>query len=452
MTFRDRFAGRLRASFFLKILVVFVGGGTAIGLYLVASFWFFDWQQGRLSVRQTSMNYAELILGELSDPPDTIAARRVATRLGVGMRISGPGIDWTSEPDFPSFIDTDLPPAADEGVNRAGLSRELGFGADLSRGEYRYLFALQAGRTAFGTESTTEEIADALFMVLLLACVYFATRYLLRPVRVLSEGVEQLRRGDLNVEMQTRRTDELGQLMVSFNEMARAVRERIRARDQLLADVSHEIRSPLTRMRVALEMMPDGSAKSSVIEDIEETEAMISELLETERLDSPHGGLTRAPADLAELVKESVDLRADEAPGIELEGGDVPVLAEVDAERIQVVLGNLLTNALRHSDPSGPPVRVGLETSAEDIVICVHDRGVGIEEEDLLRVFEPFYRVDRSRSKDTGGYGIGLSLVKRIVEAHGGAITLDSRVGEGTSVRISLPASGNGHRRDHPRW
>jgi HAMP domain-containing protein len=252
MTSRNRLAGRLRASFFLKILLVFVGGGTALGMYLAASFWFFDWQQGRLSVRRTALNYAELVLGELADPPDTAAVREIATRLGVGIRIAGPGVDWTSEPGFPAFADVELPAAAAEGLNRAGLSRELGFGADLSRGEYRYLFALQAGRTAFGTESTTEEIADALFMIVLLACVYFATRHLLRPVRVLSEGVERLRRGDLNVEMQTRRTDELGQLMISFNEMARAVRERIKARDQLLVDVSHEIRSPLTRMRVAL--------------------------------------------------------------------------------------------------------------------------------------------------------------------------------------------------------
>ena len=446
MTPEPRLAGRLRASFFLKILLVFVGGFTAIGLYLMASFWLFDWQQGRLAVRTTAMNYAHLVLGELSDPPDTTAARAVAMRLGVGMRIEGPGVDWTSEPDFPSFDDADVPASVDGSPNRAGLSRALGFGADLYRGEYRYLFSLQAGSTAFGTESTTEEIADALFMIVLLACVYVATRYLLRPVRELSEGVERLRRGDLNVEMKTRRTDELGQLMTSFNEMAGAVRERIRARDQLLVDVSHEIRSPLTRMRVALAMMPDGAAKASVIEDVEETEAMISELLETERLDSPHGGLSTARTDLTEIVRGCVDERGREEPGVQLEGGDTPRSAVVDAERIRVVMGNLLTNALRHSDPEGPPVRVVVRGADEDILIAVHDCGVGIGEEDLPRVFEPFYRVDRSRSKDTGGYGIGLSLVKRIVEAHGGTITVTSRLGEGTSVSVSLPAAGNGGR------
>ena len=151
------------------------------------------------------MSYAQLILGELGDPPDTAVARDVSSRLGVGMRITGPDFDWASNPDFPSFSNVDLPEEA-EGRGRAGFSRELGFGAEVVRGDYRYLLALQGGSTAFGTESVTEELADALFMIVLLMCVYLATRHLLRPVRVLNEGVERLRRGDLDIEMQTRST------------------------------------------------------------------------------------------------------------------------------------------------------------------------------------------------------------------------------------------------------
>ena len=452
MTARPRFARRLHASFFLKILLVFVGGFTAIAVYSIASYWLFDWQQNRQTVRRTAMTYAELILRDLDDPPDTLAAHELATRLGIGMRIAGPGIDWATDPGFPDFEDVDLPPTLEGRPGRAGLSRGIGFGADLTRGEYRYLLSLQAGPLGFGSESVTEEVADALFMVLLLACIYFATRYLLRPVRDLSEGVERLRQGDLNVEMKTRRTDELGRLMVSFSEMAGAVRERLRARDQLLVDVSHEIRSPLTRMRVALEMMPDGSAKQSVIEDIEETEAMISVLLETERLDSPHGGLALDATDLTELVNAVVKERADQPPGVQLSPDSDAVVARVDPDRVRVVVGNLVSNALRHSDDSAPPVRVSVESSGEEAVITVKDCGDGIEREDLARIFEPFYRVDRSRSKDTGGYGIGLSLVKRIVDAHGGTIDVESRVGEGTSVRVSLPVEENGVRRNGPRW
>jgi signal transduction histidine kinase len=289
-------------------------------------------------------------------------------------------------------------------------------------------------------------------MIMVLAGVYLVTRRLLRPVRVLSEGVERLRRGDLDVEMPTRRTDELGSLIVSFNAMARAVRERIRARDQLLLDVSHEIRSPLTRMRVALEMMPDSAAKSSVIEDIAETEAMITELLETERLDSPHGGLARARVDISALLRDAVAASKGEPPGVDLKGADAPIHGDVDPERIRILVNNVLSNALKYSNPSGPPVRVVADAFDDHVMVSFHDHGVGIAKGDLAYVFEPFYRADRSRSKDTGGYGIGLSLAKRIAEAHGGSIEISSEPGEGTSVLVSLPVAGNGSARGRPRW
>jgi signal transduction histidine kinase len=442
---------RIRASLFLKILLVFVGAFAVISTYFVVTFWYFDWERERPSVQATAVNYARFVLAELSDPPDTANARLVAERLGIGMRISGPGVAWTTSPDFPEFADVDLPPAAD-GVTRAGIERGLGVSAELTRGSYRYLMSLQAGRVALGSGNMTEDVVDALVMIMVLAGVYLVTRRLLRPVRVLSEGVERLRRGDLDVEMPTRRTDELGSLIVSFNAMARAVRERIRARDQLLLDVSHEIRSPLTRMRVALEMMPDSAAKSSVIEDIAETEAMITELLETERLDSPHGGLARASVDISALLRDAVAASGGEPPGVELKGADAPIQGHVDPERIRTLVNNVLSNALKYSNPSGPPVSVVADAFDDHVMVSFHDHGVGIAKGDLAYVFEPFYRADRSRSKDTGGYGIGLSLAKRIAEAHGGSIEISSEPGEGTSVLVSLPVAGNGSARGRPRW
>jgi signal transduction histidine kinase len=252
--------------------------------------------------------------------------------------------------------------------------------------------------------------------------------------------------------MPTKRTDELGRLIGSFNSMARAVRERIKARDQLLLDVSHEIRSPLTRMRVALEMMPESAPRRSVIEDIEETEAMIRELLETQRLDSPHGGLARSRVDVSALLRECVALLTETGPGVDLKGADRPVFADLDPERMRILVNNVLSNAIKYSDPKGPPVRVVLDAADGSLLISFHDHGIGIAGDDLAYVFEPFYRADRSRSRDTGGYGIGLSLAKRIVEAHGGSIELSSRLGEGTSVLVSVPVSGNGSHAARPRW
>ena len=451
--------GRVRSALFLKILLVFVGAFTAVSAYFMLTFWLFDWQRERASVQTTAVNYARYVLEDIGTPPDTAAARVVSERLGMAMRIEGPGVAWASGPGLPTFAEAedDLPAYPDEAGVRAGFADGLGVSADITRGGYRYLLALQSGRTALGSSSVREHVSDALFMIAVLGSVYLLMRRLLRPVRVLSEGVQRLRAGDLDVEMHTGRTDELGRLVESFNAMTRAIRERIRARDQLLLDVSHEIRSPLTRMRVALEMMPDSPARRSVVEDIEETEAMIRELLETERLDSPHGGLQKARVDLAALLKECVAGVADAGPGIELKGADRPVSADVDSERMRILVSNILSNAIKYSSPKGAPVRVVLDAADGAVMISFHDHGVGIAGDDLAYVFEPFYRADRSRSRDTGGYGIGLSLAKRIVEAHGGSIEVSSRVGEGTSVLVSLPASHsavgrNGTGGNGPRW
>ena len=448
--------GKVRAALFLKILLVFVGAFAAVSAYFVLTFWLFDWQRERISVQATAINYAGYVLDDIGTPPDTLAAREVSERLGVAMRIEGPGIRWSSAADVPTFDEAELPEVPALPGARAGIAERLGFSADVTRGGYRYLLGLQSGRSALRT-SARERVSDALFMIAVLAAVYLLMRRLLRPVRVLTEGVQRLRAGDLDVEMHTGRTDELGKLVESFNAMTRAIRERLRARDQLLLDVSHEIRSPLTRMRVALEMIPDSPARRSVVEDIEETEAMIRELLETERLDSPHGGLQKSKVDLAALLRESVASVTDAGPGIELKGADRPVHADVDPERMRILVGNILSNAIKYSSPSGAPVRVVLDAADGAIMISFHDHGIGIAGDDLAYVFEPFYRADRSRSRDTGGYGIGLSLAKRIVEAHGGSIELSSRVGEGTSVLVSVPASKaaagrNGSAASGPRW
>ena len=161
--------------------------------------------------------------------------------------------------------------------------------------------------------------------------------------------------------------------------------------------------------------------------------------------------------DLASLLRECVAGVSDPGPGIELKGADGPVHADVDRERMRILVSNILSNAVKYSSPNGAPVRVVLDASDGAIMISFHDHGIGIAGDDLAYVFEPFYRADRSRSRDTGGYGIGLSLAKRIVEAHGGTIELSSRIGEGTSVLVAVPASGsatgkNGSGGNGPRW
>lgn len=282
----------------------------------------------------------------------------------------------------------------------------------------------------------------AALVLLIMACALFAAhgliRRLLHPLRGLSDGVARLSEGQLDVTLPTAGRDEFGALTEAFNTMVTRVRAQIQARDQLLLDVSHELRSPLTRMRVALELMPDGAQRAQLVADVAEMEQMVAGLLELERRRGT--GVMRARRDLAAIVREAAAPFERMGPGVRVVAPLGPVPADVDAEQVRTVLRNLLDNAVKYSRPNGRPVDVTVETSAGAAIVSVADDGVGIPEEDLGRVFEPFFRVDRSRTKTTGGFGLGLSICKRIMEAHGGTIVAVRRERGGTAFVMRFPA------------
>jgi signal transduction histidine kinase len=254
-------------------------------------------------------------------------------------------------------------------------------------------------------------------------------------VRLLGDGVARLSAGELDVTVPAPTRDELGAVTRAFNEMVGRVREMIRARDQLLLDVSHELRSPLTRLRVALELLPEGAQRDGMRADVAEMEAMIAELLELERLREGHGLRTQR-LDLAPIVR---DVAA--ALGARVVSLPATLMADADGEKMRIVLRNLVENAVKYSLPDSAPVEVSAAVDDAHVVIRITDDGQGVPEEDRASLFEPFFRVDRSRSRMPGGYGLGLSICKRIVEAHGGTIAMQPNARRGTTFIITLPSS-----------
>jgi signal transduction histidine kinase len=210
-------------------------------------------------------------------------------------------------------------------------------------------------------------------------------------------------------------------------------------RDQLLIDVSHELRSPLTRMKVALELMPDDAQKARLTVDVAEMERMIAGLLELERLRAGKG-VTLVRRDIVPIVREVVASYEGRAPSVELVLDSVSeVVLDVDAEQLRTVMRNLLENAVKYSLPDSRAIRVTVSREKDSAVVRVADDGAGIPREDGERIFEPFFRVDRSRSKESGGYGLGLSICKRIMEAHGGRIELQAGNGRGATFVLGFP-------------
>jgi len=206
----------------------------------------------------------------------------------------------------------------------------------------------------------------------------------------------------------------------------------------LLLDVSHELRSPLTRMKVALALLPEDDNKASLDADVKEMETMISELLELERLRTPHG-LRKQKQDVVPILHEAVQLFEKRAPAVRLIARPLTIVANVDREKLRTVLRNLLDNAFKYSLPDSQPIVLSVSEIQDCVVIRVQDDGQGIPDAERASIFEPFFRIDPSRSKKTGGYGLGLSMCKRIVEAHGGTIHIESNPGRGASFIVKIP-------------
>ncbi len=427
-----------RGSLFVKIVAVF-GFALFLTIVFVGFVHRFYFMPPILpEVKRNAVNYARYVVDDLGYPPDIRRAREVCRRLKIRVRFEGPKISWASHEDIPAFEDVKMTlhdPAEGSyaGLNSAGLC--AAFRTD--KGNY---FIVSHKRR----EGYTYHLQMFAMILLAISClvligVYFFMHWLLRPVKVLDEGVRQLSAGNTDYHMNTRRRDELGQLVGSFNGMTTEIRNMIHARERLLLDVSHELRSPLTRVKVALEFLEDDSTKSAIRDDIAEMETMISELLETERLNSQYGGLTLKETDMAAALREVCAGFGDRKPGVKIVSVPAePVVLAVDPERMNIVYRNILDNALRYSDPSGFPVEISMREKADQFIIEIQDFGAGIPEEDLPFVFEPFYRVDKSRSKETGGYGLGMNLCKKIIDHHGGVIEIVSRLDTGTTVFLKF--------------
>ena len=296
-------------------------------------------------------------------------------------------------------------------------------------------------------------LASALFASAIASLLL--ARSLARPISQLRAAAKRFGSGELDVRAGLTRHDEFGELSQAFDEMADRVTQLIRSRQELLADVSHELRTPLARIRVALDLAADGTgdielqreALTEISEDCAELERLIADVLQAARLD-----LTGRPAqvvaqrlhvepyDPASLVQRVAERFRTEHPTRQLElrcGDSLPAL-NGDVMLLRRALHNLLDNAQKYSTAPAP-IMLSAEQTAGELSVRVEDQGIGIAAEDLPRIGSPFFRTDRSRNRRTGGIGLGLSLSRKIVEAHGGSLTVESAPDRGTRVTLRLP-------------
>ncbi len=377
--------------------------------------------------------YIDYLIEDIGAPPDLDVARDLADSLPIEIRIEGGGFDWSSSQrirhsDFYA-LEAAPPPYADVFIGHHRRDEVL----MVRREPYRYLFTLDRSFRA-----RSERRHGALFLALgaVFLALYFAIRRLFRPVAAISQQVERIGQGNLEQRVAADGKGELAALAAGVNRMAAQIATMLESKSALLLAVSHELRSPMTRMRVNLELLDESDLRDQLIADLREMEAMLAAILESEKLNQRHAPLALARTELAGLIDEVV---AGHPCRDRIKRRLSPVELDVDPLRIGLLLKNLLDNACRYAQDDENLIEVELQTVPERATLSVRDRGIGIDAQALPRLTEAFYRPDGARGRGTGGYGLGLYLCRLIVDAHHGRLTIESAPGEGTRVIVELP-------------
>jgi two-component system OmpR family sensor kinase len=294
--------------------------------------------------------------------------------------------------------------------------------------------------------------AATLIIALVVSAVicFLLARYLTAPVDRLRDATQRIAAGDLNVRVLPSlkgRTDDLGLLAADFDAMAERVRSLIESKQQLLRDVSHELRSPLARLQLALSLAQRGDTGTSenlarIGREADRLEQLIARALLLARLERPALGIESERLDVAALLEEIVADVAIEADArrsrVDLKtAGKLELMG--DREALRSAFENVLRNAVRYS-PTGSQLNVDAQRIAASIEVEIRDQGPGVPEKDLALIFEPFYRVDPARGRAAGREGLGLAIAARAVVLHRGSIEARNVPGAGLSIRIVLPA------------
>ena len=291
-------------------------------------------------------------------------------------------------------------------------------------------------------------------LVILVLGAIVTARYIVRPIDRLAKTARDLGAGDLSARSRLERTDEIGELGQRFDEMADRIQVLVRSEKELFANIAHELRTPLSRIGVALDLASEGdaaAARASLAEiavDVSELETIIDDILSTLRFEiADRAGvvaqlpLRRSQVPAGSIARAAAERMRSRHPGRPFDATIADGLPPVDVDQVLVrrVIDNLLENAHKYSPDPDARITLDARSEGERVIYTVRDRGTGIPETDLPMIFMAFFRGERSRSRETGGVGLGLTLAKRIVDAHDGTIEVASTLGAGTTVTVTLP-------------
>ncbi|MEX1210757.1 MAG: MtrAB system histidine kinase MtrB [Candidatus Nanopelagicales bacterium] len=328
---------------------------------------------------------------------------------------------------------------------------------DVGTYELYYLFPLTDEQSTLDLVRGAVVGIGVLLVLLLGAIAVVVTRQVVAPVRSAARVAEQFSEGHLRERMEVRGEDDLARLAMSFNDMAASLEDQIHRLEDLslvqqrfVSDVSHELRTPLTTIRMAADLIfeerasydpPTARAAELLQTQLDRFENLLTDLLEISRYDAGAAVLDLDTVDLAALVRRAVEsarpLAERRGTHLVLVTEQDPCPVECDPRRVDRILRNLLDNAVEHGE--GQPVDIAVAGDGVAVAVTVRDRGVGLADADLTRVFDRFWRADPARARQTGGTGLGLSIAREDTRLHAGWLEAWGAPGEGACFRLTLP-------------
>ena len=436
---------------FFVTAIVYLYGLTAAMRYLV------DEDELRETIGYYQTSYYDYMLEDIQYPPNIGRAEKVVDRMPFDMKIVGEDFNWTSSPQF---MITDAIHFELSTLNVAKIKADIAEGRASSRegveaaryknrtyakipfGDYT-IFLVTPKMSVPVQRAYIVEAIIAITLLVLLIC-YGLVQRIFRPIKSIEEGATRIGQGELEHRIDVKQKDELGSLAQKINQLTVNVQEMLAAKQRLNLGVSHELRSPLTRARLEVELLEDSKIKEDLLNEINAMETIIANLLDSEAINYGHKKLKLELFELSDMIGRMIQRRGF------LSNSNITFIpldyaAQVEADQIlfEVMIKNILENAIRYNPAEGEPIQVWVEQVEDTYEIKIRDFGPGFSKEDLTKVTEPFYRTGQSRSRQSGGFGLGLYLCKQIVEAHQGSIAIANHEETGAVVALTIPKRQN---------
>jgi signal transduction histidine kinase len=415
----------------VQIIALFLLLGLAIALVFSTGTRYSFGYSWRDLTRPLVSDYVDRLALDLGSPPKIDRAQALASRLPLSIRLSGPVVNWQSESEYSSH--QMWPGRALAWRERAGAVQD-----DPVRPQMLSRRSLDGHLIEFSLNfSTMEQRPHHYFwlslsvILLLLGLAYWYVRRMLAPLEEIRAGALRFGRGDFSEHIAVRSQNELGSLARDVNIMAKEIQQMLDAKRALLLAMSHELRSPLTRAKVHVELLPDDpvllAQKAALMLDLNLMRDLIQDLLESEQLGAGHRALYLEETDLVEFARDHLSTLASAGTYV-FRGSAVAQSVAIDRTRMRLLIRNLFDNAQRHGasqDAEQVSPEISVEAVGNDRVkLTIRDFGPGVDASELARLAQAFYRVDGSRSRGTGGVGLGLYLCRLVAQAHGAHWTI----------------------------